>query len=129
LSYYVKKHVLAEKRAKKSKIALATFFECGIPMPQDAGTPLLSLLQNFNLYIILIAVLENVPPTQGYRKEPPFNNRRSGRDRGTNTGHLRGGQRRKTLSDLNISKKLQNIFFAEKGDFGGNGGLKNPDHL
>jgi hypothetical protein len=47
-------------------------FEYGIPMPQDAGTPLLSLLQICNLYIISIAVLENMPPTQGYRKEPPF---------------------------------------------------------
>jgi hypothetical protein len=51
---------------------LELFFECGIPMPQDAGTPLLLLLQIFNLYIISIAVLENVPPAQGYRKEPPF---------------------------------------------------------
>jgi hypothetical protein len=33
---------------------------------------LLLLLQIFNLYIISIAVLENVSPTQGYRKEPPF---------------------------------------------------------
>jgi hypothetical protein len=48
------------------------FFECGIPMPQDAGTPLLSLLQIFILYIISIAMLKNVPPTQGYRKEPSF---------------------------------------------------------
>jgi hypothetical protein len=51
---------------------LKLFFECGIPMPQDAGTPLLLLLQFFNLYIISIAVLENVPLAQGYRKEPPF---------------------------------------------------------
>jgi hypothetical protein len=32
------------------------------PVPQDAGTPLLLLLQIFNLSIILIAVLENVSP-------------------------------------------------------------------
>jgi hypothetical protein len=51
---------------------LKLFFECGIPMPQEAGTPLLSILQIFNLCIISIAVLENVPPTQGYRKEPSF---------------------------------------------------------
>jgi hypothetical protein len=53
---------------------LKLFFECDIPMPQDAGTPLLLLLllQMFSPYIISIAVLENVPPTQGYRKEPPF---------------------------------------------------------
>jgi hypothetical protein len=51
---------------------LKLFFECGVPMPQDAGTPSLSLLHIFNLYIISIAVLENVPPTQGYRKESPF---------------------------------------------------------
>jgi hypothetical protein len=60
---------------------------------------LLSLLKNINLYIISIAVLENVPPTQGYKKEPLFHtNCRSGRDRGSNPGHLRGRQRRKTLS-------------------------------
>jgi hypothetical protein len=49
---------------------LKLFFECGIPMPQDAGTPLLLILPIFNL--ISIAVLEKVPPTQGYRKEPPL---------------------------------------------------------
>jgi hypothetical protein len=42
------------------------------PVPQDAETPPLSLLQIFHLYIISIAVLDIVPPTQGYRKEPPF---------------------------------------------------------
>jgi hypothetical protein len=42
-------------------------FECNIPGPQDAGKPSL-----FNIYLFLIAVLENVPPTQGNRKEPPF---------------------------------------------------------
>jgi hypothetical protein len=42
------------------------------PVPQDAGTPLLSLLQMFNLFIDSIAVLENVSPSQGYRKETPF---------------------------------------------------------
>jgi hypothetical protein len=47
-------------------------YECGIPRPQDAGIPLLLLVRIFNLYIILIAVLENVPPTQGYRKETPL---------------------------------------------------------
>jgi hypothetical protein len=41
-------------------------------VPQDAGAPLLLLLQIFNLSIISIAVLENVSPMQGYRKEPPF---------------------------------------------------------
>jgi hypothetical protein len=41
---------------------LMLFFECGIPMPQDAGTPSLSQLQIFDLYIIPIAVLENVYP-------------------------------------------------------------------
>jgi hypothetical protein len=51
---------------------LKLFFKCGIPMPQDAGTPLLLLLQFFYLYIFSIAVLENVPLTQGYRKEPRF---------------------------------------------------------
>jgi hypothetical protein len=40
---------------------LNMFFGCDIPMPQDAGTPSLSLLHIFNLYIISIAVLENVP--------------------------------------------------------------------
>jgi hypothetical protein len=47
-------------------------FECGIPVPQETGAPSLLLLQIFNPYIISIAVLENVPSTQGYRKEPPF---------------------------------------------------------
>jgi hypothetical protein len=42
------------------------------PMPQNAGTPSLSQLQFFYLSIISIAVLENVSPTQGYSKEPPF---------------------------------------------------------
>jgi hypothetical protein len=43
------------------------------PVQQDAGTPLLLLMQIFNLSIISIAVhIENVSPTQGYRKEPPF---------------------------------------------------------
>jgi hypothetical protein len=51
---------------------LMLFFECGIPMPQDAGTPLLLLGQICNLYIISIAVLDNVPQMQGYRKELPF---------------------------------------------------------
>jgi hypothetical protein len=44
---------------------------CG-PRPQDAGTHLLLLLQILNLSTISITVLENVSPTQGYRKEPPF---------------------------------------------------------
>jgi hypothetical protein len=129
-------------------------FECGIPVPQDAGTPSFSLmhgffqdvpqmsstlprlprhlfflnacifryylskpltslscplnavypcvkmqeqmqLQIFSLYIISFAVLENVPPRQGYRKEPLFHTkRRSGRDRESNPGHLLGRQRR-----------------------------------
>jgi hypothetical protein len=42
------------------------------PVPQDVGTPLLSLLQIVNRSIISIAVLENMPPTLGYIKEPPF---------------------------------------------------------
>jgi hypothetical protein len=42
------------------------------PMAQDEGTPLLLQLQFFNLSIISNAMLENVPLTQGYRKEPPF---------------------------------------------------------
>jgi hypothetical protein len=38
------------------------------------------------------------PLTQGYRKEPPFHSkRRSGWDRESNPGHLRGKQRCKTL--------------------------------
>jgi hypothetical protein len=41
-------------------------------LPQDAGTPLLLMLQIFNLSINSIAVLENVFPAQGYRKELPF---------------------------------------------------------
>jgi hypothetical protein len=56
----------------KTIYKLKLFFECGIPMPQDPGTPLLLLLQIFNLDMILIAVLENMPPRQSYRKEPPF---------------------------------------------------------
>jgi hypothetical protein len=36
------------------------------------GTPLLSLLQIVYLSRILIAVLENVSPTQGYRKKATF---------------------------------------------------------
>jgi hypothetical protein len=46
---------------------------CG-PMPQDVETRLLLPLQFFNLSLISIAVLENMSPTQGYIKEPPFPN-------------------------------------------------------
>jgi hypothetical protein len=53
--------IISFKTIKKLKL----LFECGIPMPQDAGRPWLLLLQIFNLYIISTAVLENVPPTQG----------------------------------------------------------------
>jgi hypothetical protein len=42
------------------------------PVPEDAGTALLLILQIFNLSIISIAVLEDVSSTQGFRKEPPF---------------------------------------------------------
>jgi hypothetical protein len=46
-------------------------------------------------FIISIAVLENVPLTQGYRKEPLFHTkRRSGLDRESNPGHLHSRQRR-----------------------------------
>jgi hypothetical protein len=48
---------------------LKLFFECGIPMPQDTGTPSLLQLQIFIVWII--SVLQNVPPTKGYRKETP----------------------------------------------------------
>jgi hypothetical protein len=51
---------------------LKLFFEYGIPMPQDAGTPSLLLVHILNLYIISFAVLENGPPTQGYRKKATF---------------------------------------------------------
>jgi hypothetical protein len=44
---------------------------CG-PVPTDAGKLLLLLMQIFNPSIISIAVLENVSPTKGYRKEPLF---------------------------------------------------------
>jgi hypothetical protein len=63
-------HILILSFKTINKLNLS--FESGIPVPQDAGTPSLALLQIFNRYIISIAVLENVPPTQGYRKEPPF---------------------------------------------------------
>jgi hypothetical protein len=59
--------ILSFKTINKLKLS----FECGIPVPQDAGTSLLLLMQIFNPYIISIAVLENVPPTQGYIKERP----------------------------------------------------------
>jgi hypothetical protein len=54
---------------------LKLFFECGIPSPtrnraSRCGTPLLSLWQFFNLSTISIALLENVSPMQGYRREP-----------------------------------------------------------
>jgi hypothetical protein len=42
------------------------------PVPQDAVTPLLFILQIFYLSIISIAVLEKVFLTQGYRKEQSF---------------------------------------------------------
>jgi hypothetical protein len=48
--------------------SIKLFFECGINMPQDVGTPLLLLQIVFDPYIISIAVHENVPPTQ----KPPF---------------------------------------------------------
>jgi hypothetical protein len=40
---------------------LKLFFECGIPMPQDAGAPSLLQLHICHLYIISIAVLETCP--------------------------------------------------------------------
>jgi hypothetical protein len=81
-------------------------------VPRDAGTPLLLLLQIFNLSIISIAVLENVSPTQGYRKGYLFHtNRRSGWDRESNPVHLRGRQRRKPLSH---APRRQNGLFGQK---------------
>jgi hypothetical protein len=79
---------------------LKLFFECCIPMPQDAGTPLLSQLQIFKLYQISIAVLENVPHAEaGLQKKTTLSTLSVGTgDRGSNPGHLRGRQRRKTLS-------------------------------
>jgi hypothetical protein len=50
----------------------AVFHVLGRPMPQDAGTHSLSLLQIFNLFIIFIAVLENVPPDAGLQKRAIF---------------------------------------------------------
>jgi hypothetical protein len=41
-------------------------------VPQDAETSLVVLLEIFNPCIISVAVLENVSPTQGYRKDLPF---------------------------------------------------------
>jgi hypothetical protein len=38
------------------------------PVPQDAGTPLLSLMQMFNISMILIAVFEKVPPDVRFQK-------------------------------------------------------------
>jgi hypothetical protein len=64
-------------------------------VPQDAGTPSLSLLQIINLSI---AVLVNVSPTQGCPRRRVTENHRSGRDRGSNPGHLHGRQRCKPLS-------------------------------
>jgi hypothetical protein len=46
-------------------------FECGIPLPQDAGTPLLALLHT-NLTNVIISIAENVPPDAGLQKMPPF---------------------------------------------------------
>jgi hypothetical protein len=68
-------------------------------VPQDSGIPLLLLLQNFNLFKISVALLENVSPTPVYRKEHIFyTNCRSGRDWGSNPGRLRGRQQLKPLS-------------------------------
>jgi hypothetical protein len=60
--------ILSFKTLNKLKL----FIECGIPMPQDARTPLLSLCKFLTEEKISIAVFENEPPTLGYRKEPPF---------------------------------------------------------
>jgi hypothetical protein len=61
---------------------LNLFFECGIPMPQDAGTHLLAQLQFFkNPFIILIAVLENLPTDAGLHKRATFSTRNVGRAR------------------------------------------------
>jgi hypothetical protein len=52
---------------------LELFFECGNPRPQDAGTPLLAQMQKkISHFIILIAVLENVPPDAGLQKRATF---------------------------------------------------------
>jgi hypothetical protein len=80
---------------------LKQFFECGDPVPQDAETPLLGLLQFFlTHFIISIAVLENVPPDAGLQNRATFSTLNVGLV-GTgnwyhesNPGHLRGKQRR-----------------------------------
>jgi hypothetical protein len=52
---------------------LKMFFECGIPMPQDSGTPLLALMPFFLTHFrISIAVLKNVPPDAGLQKRAIF---------------------------------------------------------
>jgi hypothetical protein len=68
------------------------------PRPQEIFA---SANANFNLFIISIAVLENVPPYAGLQKKIQLfhTNRRSGRDRGSNPGHLLGRQRRYPLSN------------------------------
>jgi hypothetical protein len=40
-------HMYSSILSFKTIYKLKLFFECGIPMPQDAGTPLLALLQFF----------------------------------------------------------------------------------
>jgi hypothetical protein len=46
----------------------AVFHVLRSPVPQDAGTPLLLLLQIYNLSIILITVIKNVVPDAGFQK-------------------------------------------------------------
>jgi hypothetical protein len=68
---------------------------CG-PVPQGTGTPLLLLLQTFNLPLISVAVLKNVslyPRCRVTEKRHLFNTKcRSGRDRVSNPCNLRGRQ-------------------------------------
>jgi hypothetical protein len=51
---------------------LKLFFECGIPRPQDVRHLRLGYCNYLTHIIILIAVLENVPPDAGLQKRATF---------------------------------------------------------
>jgi hypothetical protein len=67
--FFVKTYLFLEQR---SHSVLLKPLKCGVPYPtQDSrcGNTFAIAAANFNLFIILIAVLENVPPDAGLQNQ------------------------------------------------------------
>jgi hypothetical protein len=81
------------------------------PVPLDAGTPLLSLLQTLNYLLSQLQCMRTCPGRRVTEKSHLFHtNCRSGRDQGMNPGHLRSRQRRKPL--IHPLRLAPTIFYA-----------------